>query len=400
MQRRCASRGIHHCQTGYRRRGATAVTVAISSVVMLGSAALTIDLGQLYLARGELQRAADAAAMAGASAYLSDAHWHTAVNGAWTLSDDLALVIDARAQEYSLANPTLGKPTILSRPDIIKGSFDYDEPSAALDTSGSQRFNAVQVTVRRTAGSDNGPVEYFFAHILGHRTGSVIARATAAVDDHFSGYTQDEDRVLIPFTIQKSLYDELVASGPDQFSYDSDAEAVHAAPDSVREVRLFPWKTSSKGSAGSGTYGALNIGTPNQGLPALIDQIEYGVQPANLTSEIGSPDVTFVGADGGSVTYEMTGETGLGAGMASALAGRIGDVVGFFLHDAVKKNGSKSVFTIVGVRFGRVMQVDLQGSPNSKRLVIQPVAYTGPGVHTDPNAPPSDGQVGLITLVR
>ena len=58
---------------GVRRRGAAAVAVVVSLVVLLGFAALSIDLGHLYLTRAELQRTADAAALAGATSGLASA---------------------------------------------------------------------------------------------------------------------------------------------------------------------------------------------------------------------------------------------------------------------------------------------------------------------------------------
>ena len=51
-----------------QRRGAVTVLVALLMVVLLGCAAMAIDIGHLYVAQAELQRAADAAAMAGAQA--------------------------------------------------------------------------------------------------------------------------------------------------------------------------------------------------------------------------------------------------------------------------------------------------------------------------------------------
>ena len=47
-------------------KGATVVFVAIAMVMFLGFAALAVDLGYLYVVRGELQNAADAGALAGA----------------------------------------------------------------------------------------------------------------------------------------------------------------------------------------------------------------------------------------------------------------------------------------------------------------------------------------------
>ena len=54
-----------------KQRGQTLVLVALCLVVLISMAALAIDLTTLYVARGEMQRAADAAALAGAQAFVS-----------------------------------------------------------------------------------------------------------------------------------------------------------------------------------------------------------------------------------------------------------------------------------------------------------------------------------------
>src|SRR5262245_62080926 len=59
----------HH--SGLRsERGAVTVLVAVSMLTLLAFLALAIDLGMLYVAHNDAQRAADAAALAGASAFL------------------------------------------------------------------------------------------------------------------------------------------------------------------------------------------------------------------------------------------------------------------------------------------------------------------------------------------
>ena len=52
------------------QRGSVMVVVAMSMTALLAMLALGIDLGALFNARSEAQRAADAAALAGASALL------------------------------------------------------------------------------------------------------------------------------------------------------------------------------------------------------------------------------------------------------------------------------------------------------------------------------------------
>jgi Flp pilus assembly protein TadG len=51
------------------RHGAALAIVAISLVVILGMGALAVDMGMLIKQRDDAQRAADAAALAGASAF-------------------------------------------------------------------------------------------------------------------------------------------------------------------------------------------------------------------------------------------------------------------------------------------------------------------------------------------
>ena len=48
------------------RKGSAIVYVAVTLVILVGFAGLAIDVGYLYLVRGELQNAADSGALAGA----------------------------------------------------------------------------------------------------------------------------------------------------------------------------------------------------------------------------------------------------------------------------------------------------------------------------------------------
>ena len=54
------------------KRGGVLVLYTVAMVAMMGMAALAIDLGMLRKSRAEAQRAADAAALAGASAFQLD----------------------------------------------------------------------------------------------------------------------------------------------------------------------------------------------------------------------------------------------------------------------------------------------------------------------------------------
>jgi hypothetical protein len=73
-------------------RGSAIVFVAVTLPALLGFLALGIDLGMLFVARTDAQRAADAAALAGASAFIDNP------------SDEAEVPAQARAMEYARRN--------------------------------------------------------------------------------------------------------------------------------------------------------------------------------------------------------------------------------------------------------------------------------------------------------
>ena len=56
----------------YSRRASAMPLVAVICPVLLAFAALSVDIGMLYSAKAELQRSADAAALAGAGALIDE----------------------------------------------------------------------------------------------------------------------------------------------------------------------------------------------------------------------------------------------------------------------------------------------------------------------------------------
>ena len=48
----------------------------------------------------------------------------------------------------------------------------------------------------------------------------------------------------------------------------------------------------------------------------------------------------------------------------------------------------------------RKVQKHLLGNLGDRRIVVQPVVYTDPGVQIDPDADGTDGLVGRVVLVR
>jgi hypothetical protein len=359
-------------------------------------AALTIDGGRMYLARTQLQATADASALAAASAMLTNAG---------ITNDYMAVKAEGyvRANQVAVRHEVMGDPHNLATTNVIFGRLDSPEdPNDPFNTA-TTNYNAAKVVAQRTTQSVDGPVKLLLALIWGNQTADVGASAIAVLDDRMSGFRPMFGN-LMPFTINVGEYENQKQYGTDQHGYDGELAQVTAGSDSVPEVKLYPYKlngsseTTQEEFEGSGNFGILNIGVENQGQPPVETQIDTGVTSDDLVAEVGTPDLTFFDDEGDPQAYEITGNPGLQASLSSVLNSKIGQVVGHFVHDAVVLDGSNAIYHVVGIRFGRVMAVNLNG--NNKHLILQPVLYSGPDIVTDPDAPATDLAVSRLKLAR
>lgn len=153
-----------------RRRGAVAVMIAVTVPVMLAFAALSVDVGVMYNAKADLQRAADASALA-AAARLS----------ALDQGDPLALARQT-ARDTAAANPVLTVAPQLADSDIIFGKASINPVTHQVTFTPTQSGpDAVQVIVRKTDDSPNGPLPLYFARIFGRDKTNVQAEAVASI---------------------------------------------------------------------------------------------------------------------------------------------------------------------------------------------------------------------------
>ncbi|MHC4445446.1 MAG: pilus assembly protein TadG-related protein [Planctomycetota bacterium] len=381
-----------------RRRGAVTALVAVLITVLLGFAALVIDGGRLYIARTELQRTADAGALAAALSLVPDTtnnneqdliggyQWASSIaSGSVCIGEPVSIVAEA-GQDVTFGwmdNPT-----------------DQSEPFSSYSPYGY--YNAVRVHARRTGSSPGGGIILTLANILGHDVADVSASAVAYLDDRVVGYMPPADGPsrITPFTILKiseenpeNSYDYQKEFGEDNFGYSADT-GVTAIPDDIPEIKMFPTKNNAPGN-----FGTLNIGIANQGTSSLEEQISAGVTREQLLDEIGTQMLTFKDDSGNPTPYTMTGNTGISVGIEDTIIEQcVGNLIGFFLYTDVDDSGSNAVYTIVDIRFGRVVEVFLHG--NNKRIIIQPEDYQGPMVQTSSEAPHTNLEVCRLMLVR
>jgi Flp pilus assembly protein TadG len=157
VRRKPTSPSIHGPDRERRdERGIAIIYTAVFLLVSLWFVSLAIDVGKVMAARTQLQAAADAAALAGASGI-------DPLTGA--IIPDSARV---RAAEVALQN----------------NAYEGEETPVAIDPLTDVDFpapNQVRVVVRRTEGTGN-PVLLHFAQTLGLPWLSVTADATAEVN--------------------------------------------------------------------------------------------------------------------------------------------------------------------------------------------------------------------------
>jgi Flp pilus assembly protein TadG len=150
--------------TFQHRRGTVVPLAAALMAILLAMVAFAIDLGHIVHVDTELQRTADACALAAVQ----------------LLPDQEAAIV--MAQEVAVDNYRTSGPD-LDVSDIEFGEWDRNTATFVPTTSDP---NAVRITVRRTAERGN-PLELFFAPIMGHSFADVTASSIALLDNEFCG---------------------------------------------------------------------------------------------------------------------------------------------------------------------------------------------------------------------
>lgn len=373
-----------------RRRGAVAAFTAVTMVVLVGFAALTIDVGYMYSVRLDLQNAADAAAMTAAGAYGSDTQYLVQAASADSYPTAVKALAYDRASILFKRNASMGRTsTIVDYDDLMLGRVDVYSTAPIQTGVDPEQLNAVYVMTRRDTQSENGPVELFFSRVFGYHSTNITASAVAAFDDRVAAVRA---AVLIPFTIHKDIYDKQVQEGNDNYQFDDESETVSSGADAIKEIHLFPYDSTP------GNFGLLNIGGSSSSGAEISAQIENGIASDELEASFGTPDLHFTNSEGDIEETAISGNTGLHASFESEIGNRIGEVIGIFLHEDSAGTGATTTYQITGIRFVRIMAVNLSGKP--QYFIVQPGIYAGDGVILDADAPSTGGLMGRIVLAR
>ena len=271
-----------------RRRGAILIVVALATIPLLGMVAFAVDYGYLLKAKSDLQRAADATALA---AVLS---LEPTANGYQDLEAVRAVV-----REYAAAN-TGGEFTVLDS-DITIGRFEPSTIYTNLQIVQTGIYDTVRVTLRRD-GNANPRAPLFFAKAIGFSEASVTATATAALQKA-QGLKAGSD--ILPFGIPLSEWESMNTGS--SWNIYGDGRI------------LDDW-----GNEIPGNWGTIDVGYSGNSTDDLNDQILNGLQQTDLDAlyETGTiPTSTHINA-----FYAMwlDADTGLSVGLKQSIYQIIG----------------------------------------------------------------------------
>ncbi len=140
-----------------QRRGNVVVLSAFLMMVLMAMVAFAVDIGYIAEAHTQLQRSADACALAAAC--------------------KLPSLAQATLAATSCANDNKTNVTpALKATDIVFGWWDRDTATFITPKPVGRPTNAVKITLRRTAANGN-PLGLFFGRVMGRNTTDVIETA-------------------------------------------------------------------------------------------------------------------------------------------------------------------------------------------------------------------------------
>ncbi len=374
---------------GRNRSGSVLVLAVFLMVALFGMLAFAVDLGYIQVVRSQMQRSADAAALA----------------AAWDLIDEdmlagggnpYALEVAAlgTAAQYAGLNQVAGTTPTLAGSDVEVGYLSSPVgPTTEMSFVDPSQFNAVRVVVRRTT-EQNGPIPLFFVRALGINSWDGQAEATAMFLNDLNGFTTPSsggDLGILPFALDLVTWNDRMAGiGTDNWTWNPGTASVTPGADGVLEVNLYPQGTGSPGNRGT-----VDIGSSNNSTADIVRQILDGISPADLAYH------------GGSLEFDANGEmflnadTGISAGFKDDLEAIKGEPRIIPIFNDLNGNGNNAMYTIVQFVGIRIMDVKLTGQMSGKRVIIQPAFVSSQGmIPPAGNGPKSTFINSPVWLVR
>jgi hypothetical protein len=431
-----------------------AMLTALLLVAILGLVACALDIGWIEMTRTQLQSVADASSLAGGTELMPGLGYFKTKTPT-EVADDAKPVAAEYAgynRNAELDSTYIDEDRDV---EFGKATFDADGCNCWQKTpasEGAEYYNYVEVTpLRNQAGSaaGDGPAPLFFARILGFPEKSLQATSTAAIlpANGFRVVEDDDTADVMPFAFKEELWnrflraqeyyednpsvmglpnsqlddildedgahptdplfgaynetngidgyqagaDEFVPLFSDSFTRTenpdvANAGTVTAGADGRLEVNIYP-RNLKVGENTSGNFGTVDFGTESNSTTELSRQIREGLNADDL-SHYENNEIVLSPDD----PLDETGDTGVSAGIKSALDDIKGQCKAIALFTTVNGPGNNAVFGLVKFVSATVVDVKLNGNP--KALRVQPCLLID-----DSTVPDTENEIGDDTTI-
>ncbi|QDU47619.1 hypothetical protein Mal52_61540 [Symmachiella dynata] len=362
------------------RNGNILVLAAFFMIAMMGFTAFVVDVGYITLTKSQLQNAADSGAL-GAALELPDGIGGGALKTPTevdTASRDVAVDMAG-----SHAGGGLAAISADQQQDVRVGHVEWDAESGSwVKTWGTAPYNLVEVALHRDGNNADGPLDLFFAPVIGHNNANVDVVAAAAMMNG-SGFRVEpgstETTGLLPIAVDWDTWvDFTTATTPgglftDNYYFHEDTGTVSSGSDGILELNMYPNGTVD---LPPGNRGTVDLGSPNNSTNDLKRQILYGLNDYDF-SFFPNNEIKASWAE----PLIVNADTGLSAGIKAQLTAIIGQPRAIPIFSEVGGgNGNNTMYTVVKFVGIRIVAVKLTGSPSKKHVTIQQAPYTGPHI--------------------
>lgn len=329
----------------------TAPFLALLIVPLMGMVAFAIDYGYLTVVRSDLQRTADAAALAAVVDLIPNQYNQQNTSAARArvrqyVADNLGVADDDMTTQFAVAD----KDIQIGRYDpttIYSGNITL-LPSGIADT--------VRVTLRRDA-SLNSPVKLFFARVLGITSNPMQVTSTAVLRQAIGVKAKGD---VLPFAIQQQTWDNLPTQA--NFSIYSNNQVYDA-----------------NGNLVAGNWGTVDLGYLNNSTSDLNGQIIQGLRQTDVNQlyiEGRIPNSTML-----PVPLTVQAETGMSSGMKSAVQSIYGETRMIPIYDTVNGDfgggGNTAEFHVVKWGVIKVVTSNWNGQNDTYITAIKSWTYDG-----------------------
>lgn len=381
------------------RKGTILVLSAVMLVVVLAFVSFTVDFGMITVTKGQLQNAADSAALSATQELMRSYGPGSTVSSSTAASSAQNGAVDLISRFRS---GDLSSTSAEAARDVRFGSRTWNSSTNQwVETWGIPPFNLVEVTARRTSEA-NSALPMTFSQVLGINHQNVSATSVASIAPA-AGFRFNSNAStglgVLPIAVDSVTWDLLVNSirtgqspASDDYSYNENSGYVNYGGDGIGEINIYP---DANTNLPSGNRGTVDLGAPNNSTNDLNRQIVDGLNEYDMgylpNGELrASPEQPL----------NLNGDPGISAGIESSLESIIGQVRAIPIFTTVSGNGNNASYRVVKFVGVRIMAVRLTGGPGNRHVTVQPAPFSSPHLIRGNSTIEYDSIVSKPFLVR